>query len=115
MDNHLKETFAQEALDCLYKLLNISHVDTLIVSENKLAPSCWPSLEQLVKSDQVHKLGVTDLNYADLKAFLDSNIEIKPSINHVHVGECNNMPVDLLHLAKEKKIELLHNNDCTSK
>jgi glutamate--cysteine ligase regulatory subunit len=101
----------------LHNLLNVTHIDTLIVSDNKSTPpiACWKSLEELVKSSQVRKLGVTDLDRNDLEIFLNSGIEIKPVIDHVHVGECCNMPQDLIQLAKEKGIELLHNSDCTGK
>lgn len=97
----------------LHKLLNVTHIDTLIVSDT----TCWKSLEALVKSSQVKKLGVTDLDHDHLNLFLNHHdIDIPPVINHVHVDECcHNMPQDLIQLAKEKKIELLHHSDCTGK
>lgn len=62
----------------------------------------------------MQNLGVTDLSRPDLEEFL-KQVEIKPKINHIHVGECNNMPLDLIQLAKDKHVELLHNGDCTSR
>ncbi|CAO3648446.1 unnamed protein product [Mucor hiemalis] len=115
LDTKEKETYAEEALESLRKLLDITHIDTLILSENKSSPSCWKTVENLVKSSKVHNLGVTDLDYDNLKTFLNSGIELKPVVDHVHVGECCNMPQNLIQLGKEQGIELLHNNDCTSK
>lgn len=115
LDTNGKETYAEEALESLHKLLDVTHIETLILSENKSSPSCWKTVENLVKSSQVHNLGVTDLDYENLKNFLNSGIEIKPVVDHIHVDECCNMPQRLIQLAKEQGIELLHNNDCTSK
>ncbi|KAG2209943.1 hypothetical protein INT47_003378 [Mucor saturninus] len=109
LDSVGQETYADEAWDHLNKLLDINHIDTLITSNNRY----WKSLENLVNLGKVQNLGVTDLSRHDLEDFLNQ-VEIKPKINHIHVGECCHMPLDLIQLAKDKHIELLHNGDCTT-
>lgn len=105
-----QERYADEALEHLYKLLDVHSIDTLITSNT----IHWKSLENLVNSGKVQNLGVTELNRHDLEDFLNK-VEIKPKMNHIHVGECNHMPIDLIQLAKDKQIELLHHVDCNSK
>ncbi|KAG0193537.1 hypothetical protein DFQ28_004657 [Apophysomyces sp. BC1034] len=103
----------EEALEHLKKILRVSLIDTFIVSANtETTRAIWPELEAQHSNGSLGKLGLTNFAHEELSGFLrDQDVKVKPKINQVNVGQCCNMPIELIRLAKENNVELLHNGD----
>ncbi|KAF7732515.1 hypothetical protein EC973_003261 [Apophysomyces ossiformis] len=112
-DSYPASQIIDDALRHLQKILRVSLVDTFILSSDvERTKALWPLLEAHQNNGSVGKLGLTDFTHADLFDFLhDPNVKIKPKINQITVGQCCNMPTELMGLAKQSGVELLHNGD----
>jgi len=103
-----------ESLDHLYRLLGISTIENLIVSaaDQQHVLSAWPTLEELHKEGVIGRLGVSDFSQTDLKAFL-GKVQVQPAVNQIELGQCCQLPRDLIAYAKANHIELLAHSDCS--
>ena len=104
----------------LQRLLGVDAIDTFIVSfrdaSSTSIASAWQHLEALHKQNTLGKLGVADFSADQLKSILsDTSVRVKPSINQINVSQCCNMPSEMIELAKQHGVELLHNGDCAGK
>jgi len=102
------------AIQQLQKLLNVSSIDTFIVSLDKKESihEAWKDLEDHHENGTIHKLGVSDFDYNRLNHFIHT-IKVKPFVNQVYVDQCCSLPDDLIKLGKQNGIELTYNGDTT--
>eukprot|EP00918_Siedleckia_nematoides_P034763 GHVU01075563.1.p1 GENE.GHVU01075563.1~~GHVU01075563.1.p1 ORF type:complete len:289 (+),score=44.68 GHVU01075563.1:49-867(+) len=112
--NH--ENIVEEALNSVMQKLEVSHIETVLLSvpdslkDLDRILSLWQRLEQLVSEEKVFSIGVCDLNKQQLQQLYDM-AQVKPCINQVNLESCCVMPPELTEYAKQQDIQLLTHND----
>ena len=107
-------------IDIVLKQLNISSVDSLILSlpnrPTKLSlddiKPFWKSAQTILASGKTSQLGISDLDtnqLIQLYEWADQNS--KPMTNHVNLEACCVIPQEMSAYAKQHNIQLLTHND----
>ncbi|ORX60284.1 hypothetical protein DM01DRAFT_1332436 [Hesseltinella vesiculosa] len=100
----------------LKKLLNVSTIDTFVLSSptSDLGPikPAWKMVEEFYSQGVINNLGVSDYSEDQLTDLLnDPDFTLKPSLNQVSYSCCD-IPSSLMTLAKQQHIQLLYTSDC---
>jgi glutamate--cysteine ligase regulatory subunit len=117
--NEYQPSHIDKAIHHLQQLLDVKSIDTFIVSfdaDNSALSvnKAWRDLEVYHEKGVIQKLGLADFDYQTLTDFLNKeDLNVKPSIDQVHVDQCCSLPQDLIKLGKEHGIELTFNGDTT--
>lgn len=69
-------------------------------------------MEKLVETSEIASIGVSDFSARQLKTIID-HFDVKPSINHVRLDGCCQVPPELQALANDNDVQLLVHNDPT--
>ncbi|ULU11832.1 hypothetical protein L3Y34_015312 [Caenorhabditis briggsae] len=69
-------------------------------------------MEKLVETSEIASIGVSDFSARQLKEVL-GHFDVKPSINHVRLDGCCQVPPELQALANDNDVQLLVHNDPT--
>ncbi|CAD6194734.1 unnamed protein product [Caenorhabditis auriculariae] len=70
----------------------------------------YESASKLVESSQIGSIGVADFTAAQLSKIIET-FDTKPSINHVRLDGCCQVPPELQSLANDHDVQLLVHND----
>ncbi|KAI8066858.1 NADP-dependent oxidoreductase domain-containing protein [Gongronella butleri] len=116
LHDQLYPEFIDESMNMLKNLLNVSTIDTFVLSSPSAAlepiKQSWKELEKLYKQGIINNLGVSDYSEQQLAQLLqDPDFELKPSLNQVSYSCCD-IPTSLMSLAKQNQIQLLYTSDC---
>ena len=74
-------------LFCVLPSSLIDFLDYLKISQTKQLQPAWLFASQMVESEEVSALGISDANYLQLAAMLEE-FDIKPNVDHVRVDQC---------------------------
>uniref|UniRef100_A0A8D8Q022 GCS light chain n=1 Tax=Cacopsylla melanoneura TaxID=428564 RepID=A0A8D8Q022_9HEMI len=113
----------QQAIDYIFKYLEIQTVDTVILayndsrnkekSQEKLLSelnTLWTVLETMVDDKKISRIGVSDLHEDTFIQFY-STAKVKPSMIQINLSSCCVVPPVLQEFAKSNVIQLITHSD----
>lgn len=114
--NRIEKQAVADAVNKVMSELEVSSLETVILSvpqqHRKLEDlqTVWRALEELVESEKVFSLGISDLSTTQLEELYNWAL-VKPSINQVNLTTCCVIPPELSEFAREHDIQLLTHSD----
>ena len=112
-------TLFTSALSYFMSALNITFIDSLTISP---PPTCakgsiegmkaiWSCAVSNVRQNKIKELGVSDLNFEQLKDLYEWAEETKPTTNQINQDACCVIPPEMNEFATMNEIRLLTHND----